>query len=74
MRVQPVELGAQQSLELTRELHQVQELFALWVKSFKVRSTREQLAEGSLFVELSLRDGDDLQVGEVAAEDARGHL
>lgn len=74
MRVQPVELGAQQSLELTRELHQVQELFALWVKSFKVRSTREQLAEGSLFVELCLRDGDDLQVGEVAAEDARGHL
>lgn len=72
--MQPVKLGAEQSLELACELYQVQELFALWVKSFKVRSTREQLAEGSLFVKLCLRDGDDFQVGEVAAEDARGHF
>lgn len=69
--MQPVKLGAEQGLELACELYQVQELFALWVKGFKVRSTREQLAEGSLFVKLCLRDGDDFQVGEVAAEDAR---
>lgn len=71
MRMQPVKRGAEQSLEFTCELYQVQQLFALRVKSFKVRSTREQLAEGSLFVELCLRDCDNFQIGEVAAEDAR---
>lgn len=69
--MQPVKRGAEQSLEFTCKLNQVQQLFALWVKSFKVRSAREQLAERSLFVKLCLRDGDDFQIGEVAAEDAR---
>lgn len=71
MRMQPVKRGAEQSLEFTCKLYQVQQLFALRVKSFKVRSAREQLAEGSLFVKLGLRDGDNFQIGEVAAEDAR---
>lgn len=69
--MQPVKRGAEQSLEFTCKLYQVQQLFALRVKSFKVRSAREQLAEGSLFVKLCLRDGDNFQIGEVAAEDAR---
>lgn len=71
MRMQPVKRGAQQSLEFACKLYQVQQLFALRVKSFKVRSAREQLAEGSLFVKLCLCDGDNFQTGEVAAEDAR---
>lgn len=71
MWMQPVKRGAQQSLEFACKLYQVQQLFAFWVKRFKVRSTSEQLAERSLFVKLCLCDGDDFQIGEVAAEDAR---
>lgn len=72
--VQPLHGGAQQALQLPRELHQIQELLALGVKGLHVFGAGEQEARCNLPVELGLGDGDDLHVGEVAAEYPRGHF